>query len=451
MKLYTITQLEEFTEEQITQTIDERGKLLASLINNTIVGKEICGFPNLELKQKDKISLKIDKAEYGNGKIFYDDMRIFMPLNIYLADYDNKKGRIFEDTLFETNFDELLTEIVDKKSRFRWGSKKLQGQNYINVDLLFPSPLIIPDILALQQYKAYCKKSKKVSAKYKEQIKQELEDKLSSEIEELKDRRFNLIRETHLYIPENKDELMSFIKKSQEKFDKEALKGVMLKHSDNEEIVLVVLDLFNDDLFEFASDRLKKDKKFINKCIDEHNHINIVEFIDEKFRDDKKFMTKCVNIAGYIIRAASDRLKNDKNLCLEAVADDANAYLVISEEMMKDKDVLFKAMEERGDYFAFHPEIKTNKELLIQAFSTAFDRQSRNLLERTSEELKNDEEVALAAVKCYAENFYYLGEELKAKIGNNNPLASLEKMVAYNKLNFNLPNEEKAKKPKAKI
>lgn len=236
--------------------------------------------------------------------------------------------------------------------------------------------------------------------------------------------------------------------------DKEALKGVIELHSDNEDIVVAALNMFNDDLFQYASDRLKNDRDFILKVIDNDypmSLVNIVEHIAPHLQDDDEIMTKAINVSGYIIRAASDRIKNDKQYCMLAVTNQDSAYGQISEQMRMDKDILLKVMETRGDYFALHPEVKTNKDLLINAFLTSPDRTSFNLLISTSEEFKNDKEVALAAIQCYANNVFYIGEELKNEIGDSEPIEYLKKAVLNEKLHKEVNNNNLSITSKMKI
>ena len=457
MKFYTISELEKMTKAEITKVLLERNKICTSLIKNALVGKTIeSDMGNKIGDDEESIIFPIKDINCHNIKdIFVDENNTSISLNIYLDGYfcKTKKDIMYDDEATNFSFRTLIEENIVKTARIYWGLRRLQGVDYINMELLLPSPLINPDIVAYQNYANYCK-SKRATLVSKEKKKQELDSKLVLAIEELKDERFNILREDYCYIPEDKEELMKIIKKAAKKtFDRAALVGVIKKYPDNEEIVSAVLEGFYEDVFQYASDRLKNDRKFIEYCLDK-SIVNIMEFVADKFKDDDVLMFKAISVNGSMIEVASDRLKNDKNLCLIAVSDKGsggNAYHYISDEMKKDQDIILKLVETRGDFFAYCEEVKTNKELLIKAFSTAFDQQSRNLLQNTSEEFKNDKQVALAAIKCFPQNIYYIGEKLKAEIGNFEPYTYLSKIDLYNEIKDEITDNKSNSKRKIKM
>lgn len=91
--------------------------------------------------------------------------------------------------------------------------------------------------------------------------------------------------------------------------------------------------------------------------------------------------------------------------------------------------LLNEAMKQRGEFLMCSPLVKTDKQLLIKAFSNAFPPQSTGLLNMTSEEFRNDKDVALAAVKCYPQNFWSLSKDLQKLIGDNDAVEFLSKSV----------------------
>jgi hypothetical protein len=457
MKFYTMSELEKLTKKEINNILVERSELCAFLVKNALLGKTIESDMGNKLgEDEESLVFQIKDITYHNTKyIFYNEKNTDISINIYLDGYSctTKKEIMYEDEATDYALRTLIEDHVVKKGRIYWGLRKNQGLDYINMGLLIPTSIINPDILAYDEYKAYCQ-NKKATPLSKEKKKKELEKKLASHIEELKDERFNLLREDHCYVPEDKEELIKFIKKAAKKtFDRAALVGAIKKNSDNEEIVSAVLEGFYEDIFQYASDRLKNDRKFIESCLDK-NIVTIMEFVADKFKDDDVLMFKAVSVNASMIEVASDRLKADKNLCLIAMSDKGSgghAYHHISEELKKDKDIILKLVETRGDFFAYCEEVKTDKELLIKAFSTAFDQQSRNLLENTSEEFKNDKQVALAAIKCFPDNIYYIGEKLKAEIGNFEPYTYLSKIDLYNEITDEVANNTSSSKRKMKM
>ncbi len=455
MKIYSISELELLSKEQINEIIIERSKLCASMVSQALFGKKIESNMGKSLRDNPpKVDFTIKNITYHQNKdVCYDSNNTVIPINVYLDGYSckTKKDTMHYDELAQHKLRYLLEKNIDENISIHWGSKKLQGLDYINMDLLFPTNLINPDIIAYSDYLNYCKQNKKASESSKERNKKKLQDDLEIKVNDLNSQRFNLLKEDYLYVPENKEELMEYISKATRKtFDKQALIGVVKKYPDNEEIIFEALYGFQEDVFEYASDRLKNDEKFIHYCLD-NNRVNFLEFVGDKFKDDEQVIRKAINISGYIIRVASDRLKNDKQLCLIAIENQADAFGVISEEMRKDKDIINKILEKRGDYFCICPEVKTNKELLIKAFSTAFDRQSYNLLTRTSEEFRNDKEVAIAALRCSEDNIRYIGEKLKAEIGDYDPITYLTKIDLYNQMSDEVVEQDITPKKKLKM
>jgi len=453
MKIYTISELELFNKEELRKIIFERSELCSTLIKNALLGKKIDSNMGKPItKNMDKLTFPIKDINYHKSKdITFDERVTIIPINVYLEGYlcENNKESMHYDELTSHKLRTLIEKHVNEDCRIHWGEKKLHGLDYINMDLLFPTKLINPDILAYEKYAQYCKKNKKSNPEAKEKKKKEIQNELNVEVNELKDQRFNLVYEDHLYIPSDRKELMELIKKINKKtFDLETLTGIVKKYPDDEEIVYEAIGGFQEEVFKYASNRLKNDEKFINRCLD-NNRVNFLEFVGKKFKDNEEIIRKAINISGYIIRVASNRLKNDKALCLDAVESQADAFLVISKEIRKDKDLIDKIIEKRGEYFCICPEVKTNKYLLIKAFSTAFDRQSHALLQRTSEEFRNDKQVALAAIKCNSENINYIGKKLRAEIGDFEPITYLSKIDLYNEMNQQV--EKQAVMPQKKF
>jgi hypothetical protein len=455
MKLYTFEELEKFTKKDIKNILTERAKMCGSLLNDALIGKTIESEGNDE--EEEPLNFKIKEIIYHPSKeLSINEKFIAIPVNIYLEDYNctTKAEIIYENETTDFSIKDLLQEQIIKGTRFSWRAKRLQGLDYINIEILIPNALINPDIKIFNEYNDFITTNQKVSSVKKIKHRKELEKKLALEIEELKYQKFNIVKESGSYVPEDKEELMQFIHHANRvSFDKQALVEVMKKYSDNKEIVEAILAGFYEDIFKYASNRLKNDRDFIESCLDK-KIVTIMEYVCDKFKDDDVLIHKAVTVNGSVIEHASERLKDDKNIALIAVGNNLSgdsAYFSISENLKKDKDIILKLVETRGDFFAVCPEVETNKELLIKAFSTAFDRQSSNLLRNTSEELRNDKEVALAAIKCNPDNIYHIGEKLKKEIGSFDPYTYLSRIDLYNEINEEVINHEVSPKRKMKM
>jgi hypothetical protein len=457
MKLYTISELEQLTTEEINDILQSRCKLRSKMINYYIKGKKIqsnCSKIEEIYGKKEKTFFNIKDIQYHEkDRVSFSEDVIIAPTNVYLDGYNSKGkiGSVYQDYSTSELFTGLLEKYIGKDTRTHWGLKKYQGQNYVNFDLLFPAKFIIPDIVAFSTYQNSIKKSKKPSPKINENLKKELEAKLITQIEEIKNNRFNLLKENNYYVPDNKDDLMELIKKASKAFDQETLNAVVKKYPDNEEIVLATIGFMNDHVFEYASERLKDSKEFVSYCIDNLKG-NIFAFASERLRDDETLMLKAIeSVGGQIMRAASDRLKNNKEIALFAIKNQACAYQEISEELKSDEEVISILIEQPPDFFKPAPIIKSNKALLIKAFKTAYPDNSGLLLRKTSEELRNDADVALAAIKCNEKNIEYIGEKLKEEMGDFEPFAYLKNITLYKDMNTELTNDSNNVKRKMKM
>jgi hypothetical protein len=455
MKLYTISELEKLSSDEIIEIINSRYKLFTKLTNDAIIGKKVetIGSKAKEINgRQEKRSFPIKNIEYLENKnpLFGQDVAI-IPINIILDGYDSKSknGTLYHDHLTTSSISNLLQKKIEKDITIHWSAKKLQGQNHVSFDLLFPIKLIAPDIIAYIDYNPDWNSKKIISKIIDNEKKQKLENKLLKEIEEIQNNKFNLIKEKHAYVPDNKEELMEFIQKYSKIYDKDALNEVVKKYPDNKEIVLAAIGLFNDEVFKYASDKLKDDREFVNYCIENHKG-NILEFASERLRDDESLLLKAIkSVGGQIMRAASDRLKNDKNIALIAIQSQAMAYTHISENLKTDEEVISILIEQKPDFFKPPPIIRNNKELLIKAFKNAYPDSSNLLLEYTSDELKNDTQVALAAIECSPRNIEYIGQKLKDEIGDFEPFAYLKNIDLYKEMHNEMTNDNSSKrKPK---
>ena len=430
MKIYTISELETLNKAEIAAIVKERSELLLLLLEKVLKGHEITPYMDKKTeKENEEEVFKINTIQVTNstkGLDVNDSILLGLEMSpmLYNNNNNNSKDIIFSEEQATQQLNDLLREVVDKRCRLLWTAEKPPKKNAIQVRLLFPNNLILPELVRYEEYK---EKSKKLKNPLKEKYTSEIEAKIVSDVENLQNNRFNIFKNDPFFVPEDKKELMEFIKKSNKIFDKEAIKNIVKKYPDDEEIVMKAIFLFNDSVFSYVSDRLKNDRKFIFKMMEQN--VNILEYGPEKYKDDDEIMYKAIGISGYIARIASDRLKNDKQFCLTAIKSQSDAYSVLPQNMRADNDLLAEAMKDRGEFLMYSPEVKTNKELLIKAFSNAFDRQSRNLLVLTSEELRNDKEVALAAIKCFSENIWEISKELREEIGENDPIEYLTQQL----------------------
>lgn len=431
MKIYSISELETKNKDDIKQIIKEREKVFFDLLCQVLENEKIQAPKTNKLYEKEKKTLFKISSMQIKEQMQHLDINKAVLLHVKLDVELSKKlsnDVDYNSEMVTSYVNDMLESLIDKKARVLWSVEKVKAKPQLEMRLLFPDNLILPDLVLFNEYKQVSKKAKKLD---KDNYKKEFQDKLDLQVEELSHKRFNLIKNNPAYFPEDRKELLEFIKASHKQFDKQAVTNIIKKYPDDKEIVVACIFLFNESLFEYVSPKLQNDRDFILEMVDKN--CSILEYAPKKYQDDDEIMNKAIDIMGYMVRVASDRLRNDKDFCLKAVKNQADAFSVLPESMKEDKDLLMAAMNQRGEFLMYSPLVRSDKDLLIQAFSNAFPPQSRNLLNVTSEEFRNDPEVALAAIKCTSDNLYDIGKQLKEEIGDNDPVEYLTQKIKQEK------------------
>jgi len=112
----------------------------------------------------------------------------------------------------------------------------------------------------------------------------------------------------------------------------------------NDKEIIKVAFLERNSSFRFASNELKNDKEFILELAKTTvGHDTYIRW-PEALADDKEFMLECVKINGTLISGASQRLKSDRDVMLEAFRQDVislrfceNLNLELMLEIVKEK------------------------------------------------------------------------------------------------------------------
>jgi len=140
---------------------------------------------------------------------------------------------------------------------------------------------------------------------------------------------------------------------------------------------------------------------------------------------DREFIYAAVQLTfqGNLLHAASDELKNDREVVLAAVNNEGFALEHASDELKDDREVVFAALSNHGwalDYAS--DELKNDREVVL----AAVDNDGR-ALEDASDELKNDREVVIAAVNNKGWVLQYASDELR-----NDPFVASEAIQCSN-------------------
>lgn len=142
------------------------------------------------------------------------------------------------------------------------------------------------------------------------------------------------------------------------KLDQKMIKKVHQAYKTDKNFVLKQISLYGNKVFPYIDPLLKGDKNFILRCM-RHNveifenipvhfytDMDIVNlaiqknsyymgFMSDELRDNKDFVFKAVSINGKCIASISDRLKNDIDVCIEALKVEHDVLYLLGDSVLR--------------------------------------------------------------------------------------------------------------------
>ena len=194
---------------------------------------------------------------------------------------------------------------------------------------------------------------------------------------------------------------------------------------DNEEFILKSLSL-NGRTMSYASNRLKNDKKFIMKAL--YTNPSSFQFASEEVRNDRDFILELndkmesryndyseysdIDIARALKYMGND-LKADKELYLQIVNSESILRLIIlthmSEEIRDNYDLVLTAVKRYGGNLeSASKQLQDNDDIVAAAVKN-----SSGALKFASPRLKNNFDIVMTAVKSSSFTLLYAGEEMQ--------------------------------------
>lgn len=166
------------------------------------------------------------------------------------------------------------------------------------------------------------------------------------------------------------------------------------------------------------------------------NGLELKNFI--KFQDDKDVVFEAVKNNGWALEYASDRLKNDEDIVLEALLKNNNKNLMrfVSPELKKDKDFIFFLVFNDIRFFTFcDKSLKNNKDFVLKVIKKG--KNIKNIEKYSinhyiSKTLKDDKDIILAGVSKEIFNYSCLSY----KIRSDNKFMKKLIEINYNILDF---------------
>jgi predicted nucleotidyltransferase len=152
MKTYTIAELEILNKVQIEEIVNQRGDLLLNLISKVFKDETFSAFKSKKTQKSDEdILVNISEVKSKN-KIEHlkENNAVLLLLEIDLeVPKEMNKDLVYNEDQAYMNLSELIKEKIDDKARILWNIEK--KKNTIQLRLLFPDNLIVPELVAYEE------------------------------------------------------------------------------------------------------------------------------------------------------------------------------------------------------------------------------------------------------------------------------------------------------------
>ncbi|KAG2388595.1 hypothetical protein C9374_000034 [Naegleria lovaniensis] len=160
----------------------------------------------------------------------------------------------------------------------------------------------------------------------------------------------------------------------------------------SKEIMLNIVQDF-PFLLKFASDEIKNDRDVVINAI--CNSVHSLEFASDSCKNDKEIALLAVRLEAIGLCLVSQELKNDYDVVLAAVHRDGNALSYASETLKRNKEILLTAIKTNARAFIYmSKELKSDKEFILQVV-----RKNGSAIVYLDDATKEDEEIIVEAIK----------------------------------------------------
>lgn len=159
----------------------------------------------------------------------------------------------------------------------------------------------------------------------------------------------------------------------------------------------------------YVGELLKNDRGFILASLERGNILGI-QFVSYELRDDYEIIMKAVNAAGIALDYASERLKNNKDIVLAAMRNQAWSLKAASEELRSDATIFLEAIKSDIRNLQFASSIlKNDYHFIFQGVNM-----QGVALQHASKDLKQNLDIILAALNENLDAGQYISPKLKS-------------------------------------
>ncbi|MGL4540167.1 MAG: DUF4116 domain-containing protein, partial [Candidatus Rhabdochlamydia sp.] len=154
------------------------------------------------------------------------------------------------------------------------------------------------------------------------------------------------------------------------------------------DIVLTVLTQYRKGyLLKYASEALKEDRAFMLAVVKRNS--NVLKYASEALKEDRDFMLAALKQNGCALYYASESLRKDKEIVSVAIKQNGNALKYASEALKKDRTFILFAIEQDNDELEYaSKDLRKDRDFIL-----AVVKQNGLVLEYASEALKRDIEI----------------------------------------------------------
>ena len=186
---------------------------------------------------------------------------------------------------------------------------------------------------------------------------------------------------------------------------------VSKKFNDDEEVVLAAYKK-SYELLRYASNRLKSDKNFIMKCVNNENFWRVFKYINDELKKDKDIYSVALKNCVYSYQYLPEEMKKDRNLVLSLVSEHGNVYEYLLDEFKNDKEITLLALQNSVLPLQLSNEMKHDKDILKEIIRKD-GIESENIPKDILDIIYSNKEYVLEAIKLNYEIIYSLPAEFK--------------------------------------
>ena len=171
--------------------------------------------------------------------------------------------------------------------------------------------------------------------------------------------------------------------------------------------------LINGQIFQFTSDELKINRELCLLAIKESRG-NQYQFVKNLDKEDREFIKESVMLAGSSIEFVTDKYKDDFEIAKIAVNQTGYAFKYLSKNLKNNSELLIDSVKQLKNGYILDcasDELRTNINLILELLD--YVEESKWLIKNSHEDIKNNFEIILKAVKIYGNALEFASLEIK--------------------------------------